>query len=94
MKSHAQQVAQRARQRSKGGREAARFYHSKAWRRLRLVILWTHPICQRCSKEPACDVHHVIERERRPDLQLDPDNLEALCKACHSRHTAQTTIKR
>lgn len=32
----------------------------------------------------ATQVHHIIPYEERPDLGLDPDNLEAICDRCHN----------
>lgn len=62
-----------------------RVYNSKRWRLTRRAVLDRHPICQRCKADLATDVHH------RTDLRNggDPygfDNLEALCRPCHSRH--------
>lgn len=53
-----------------------------------------HPICQgtlpggrKCRKQSK-DCDHIEPIELRPDLALDPKNLAALCKSCHSRKTA------
>ena len=32
----------------------------------------------------ATQVHHMIPYEVRPDMGLDPDNLEAICDRCHN----------
>ena len=66
----------------------ARFYASTRWRRLRVSFLAEHPLCEDCRKAgrltSAAHVHHVLERKDRPDLALDPSNLEALCPPCHN----------
>ncbi len=56
-----------------------------------------HPYCERqgkCGRLPASmrlatEVHHKQPVASRPDLRLDPANLEALCHACHSEITAR-----
>jgi hypothetical protein len=35
----------------------------------------------------ATEVDHIYRRWERPDLALEQDNLQALCKPCHSRKT-------
>lgn len=75
----------------KAREEANAFYSSKAWRVVRRMYLQDHPLCERCSQtlKPivAVDVHHKQDRRLRPDLALDTENLEALCKSCHSTET-------
>jgi 5-methylcytosine-specific restriction endonuclease McrA len=50
-----------------------------------------------CEKEGcrniATEVHHIKDRRFFPFLELDFNNLQSLCKTCHSAHTA-TGIKR
>jgi 5-methylcytosine-specific restriction endonuclease McrA len=69
--------------------EANRFYASAAWRRLRAFVLAGAPLCVDCQKRgritPATEVHHLEERRDRPDLALNSNNMEALCKVCHLR---------
>src|SRR5579864_1183035 len=64
-----------------------RFYASTPWRKLRAWFLVRNPLCADCLKAgrvtSAAHIHHVKERKERPDLALDPDNLEALCASCH-----------
>lgn len=74
------------------------FYTSPPWRRLRNLKLAEYPTCERCLDRgiviPAIEVHHVIEVDLRPDLALVYNNLESLCKTCHSRETASQGRKR
>lgn len=68
---------------------AKRFYHTQAWldcseayRRLRFRI------CEKCG-EPGNIVHHKIllteQNINDPNITLNFDNLELLCKHCHDR---------
>ena len=64
------------------------FYHSAAWRRTaRTFMLSRNCICERCGA-PAEIVHHVrhlnAQNVNDPDIALNPDNLQALCLACHN----------
>lgn len=40
----------------------------------------------------ANEVDHIISRRKRPDLVFDLDNLQPLCKACHSTKTRKEII--
>jgi 5-methylcytosine-specific restriction enzyme A len=69
-----------------------KFYSSAPWRKMRKWYLSQHPLCERCKDEdgklePATEVDHKIPLEQRPDLALDPKNLQSLCKPCHSAKT-------
>jgi len=52
------------------------------------VYLAEHPLCEDCEAKgqisAAVDVHHIRDRRDNPDLALDYDNLQALCKPCHN----------
>jgi 5-methylcytosine-specific restriction endonuclease McrA len=65
-----------------------RFYASTAWMKLRRYKLNVDPLCQECKQRslvvPATEVHHVKERREYPDLELDYDNLQSLCRDCHA----------
>ena len=66
----------------------AAFYRSAAWRRLsRVFLLSKNYICERCG-QPAEIAHHrrylTPRNINNPDISLNPDNLEALCMACHN----------
>lgn len=65
----------------------ARFYRSKRWHRCRDAFMQERNfVCERCGA-PASICHHrryLTERNYSdPDVSLNPDNLEALCMACH-----------
>ncbi len=69
--------------------EAKNFYSSTTWIRLRDAHRAEHPLCEPCLSRsrttPVDHVHHKIPRESRPDLALDPSNLESVCLPCHNR---------
>ena len=64
--------------------------YGAAWRKARAYQLRTEPLCRHCATigrvEPATEVDHVVPI-RRGGARLDPANLQALCKRCHSRKT-------
>ncbi|MGI6042125.1 MAG: HNH endonuclease [Candidatus Alectryocaccobium sp.] len=65
-----------------------RFYVSAEWRTLATAArVQQHNECQRCKARgyyKACEiVHHKRYVKKFPQLALDPDNLECLCKECH-----------
>ena len=64
------------------------FYHSRKWRQLSKLFLQSQNyICQRCG-QPAEIAHHreylTPANVNNPAVALNPDNLEALCMACHN----------
>lgn len=70
------------------GTSAERGYDS-VWRRLRRMHLLAHPLCVFCWAKgltvAATVADHIQTITDRPDLRLDPDNLQSLCKPCHDR---------
>lgn len=73
-------------------KERQEFYQSEDWKNMRTYKLSLMPFCERCLNTEkryvtATEVHHKEEIHKRPDLALDYNNLESLCKSCHSRHT-------
>ena len=64
------------------------FYNSRQWRQLsRAFLLSKNYICERCGA-PAEIAHHRkylnAANVTDPKISLNPDNLEALCLACHN----------
>lgn len=69
---------------------AQRGYNAR-WRKLRAWHVRRYPMCVTCEREgrctPAKEVHHRIPHKGDEALLLDVDNLESLCKSCHSKAT-------
>ena len=64
------------------------FYQTKIWNVVKnLKIKREHNECERCRKigkySPCEAVHHKKYLRRNPELALDINNLECLCKNCH-----------
>ena len=66
-------------------------HYDYRWRKLRTLYIAKNPLCAECEKAgrltPATEVHHIVAVA---DGGSDRDeNLQALCKSCHSRKTAK-----
>ena len=66
------------------------FYHTSAWRRLRVKALERdHYLCKNCLRNhritTATEVHHILPVDDHPELALVLDNLESLCWDCHEQ---------
>ena len=73
---------------------ARSFYSSKRWQECRNEYAKRrHYLCEDCLRrgiyKPGTIVHHKIEIDpvtiERPEIALNPDNLELLCRECHLR---------
>ena len=73
---------------------AKKFYSSKAWQDCRNEYAKRrHYLCEDCLRrgiyKPGEIVHHIVEIDpvtiERPEISLNPDNLELLCRDCHAR---------
>jgi 5-methylcytosine-specific restriction endonuclease McrA len=61
-------------------------YDSGHWRELRARVLREQPTCEVCGAS-ATDVDHIVAHaDGGTD---DRENLRALCKPCHKKHTAE-----
>ncbi len=62
------------------------------WRKIRALFLAAHPLCEMCRKAgrftEATEVHHILPLAHGGTH--DEENLMALCKACHSRISAES----
>lgn len=70
-------------------KKANPFYLTKEWKAKRQEILeLQHYECQECKRQgrvttiadSILDVDHIIPYKERPDLALDNDNLQVLCR--------------
>lgn len=76
---------------------AEQFYSSRAWKQTRAAYKKSvGGLCERCLKKglyhPAVIVHHKVyispENINNPEISLNFENLEALCRECHEdEHT-------
>lgn len=65
-----------------------KFYKSGQWQRLRYKVLSKSSMsCALCGarRSDGAELHvdHIEPRSLRPDLELDADNLQVLCKDCN-----------
>ena len=63
-------------------------YHTNTWRKLRVSILRSNPLCVRCKNAGVIKIASVIDhcipsREYKGDF-FDTDNLFPVCVKCHS----------
>ena len=67
-------------------------YSSKRWREFRITYLRANPLCKNFDecKNFATEIDHIKRVVRESDEHFyDLDNLQGLCKSCHSRKTAK-----
>lgn len=78
---------------------AKQFYSSKAWQSCRNEYAkMKHHLCENCLRQgiyrPGVIVHHVIEIDpitiEKPEIALNFDNLELLCRECHDKKHPRT----
>jgi len=66
-------------------------HYGRGWQKVRTAYLSKHPLCHECEKAgkltPGTEVHHIIP-VASGGTDRD-DNLQSLCKSCHSRITAK-----
>lgn len=67
--------------------ETEDFYSSQSWRKARYQALKNcSGKCMLCGSPPgkySLHVDHIKPRSQRPDLALDPKNLQVLCRDCN-----------
>jgi hypothetical protein len=65
-----------------------RFYNSQAWKEVRYFVLkrdGRRCVCCGATPEDLVKMHvdHIKPRSIRPDLEVDPNNLQVLCEDCN-----------
>ena len=69
------------------------WYRSKRWQDLRASVVRDQPFCRRCHAEGrrvlTVDVDHIQKHQGDPDRFWNRDNLQGLCKPCHTRKTVR-----
>lgn len=78
----------RKRRYAKNRPDYARWYTKPRWRKLRATMLAQYPKCRQCGR-PSSEVDHIIAHKGHYGLFYGKDNLQTLCKSCHSRKTAK-----
>lgn len=79
--------------RNRNNPEYVKFYHSREWRETRkLVLSRDYNTCVRCGA-PATMVDHIVTSKQSWEDRLNTDNLESLCKDCHSIKTRREWVK-
>lgn len=80
---------QRAREYDKSYRnkEASKFYHSRAWKKVRDLQLAQSPLCEWCGEIATIADHRIPISQG--GAKLDRSNLQSLCHACHNIKTAE-----
>jgi 5-methylcytosine-specific restriction enzyme A len=71
-------------------RKRDKFLDSQAWRDLRDAFVAANPYCESCYPQhlvAAEDVDHILPRRTHPEMALDWNNLQSLCKTCHLEKT-------
>ena len=67
------------------------FLDSKAWRDLSSAVARRSPLCAECLRRgrirQGTQRDHILSRRSRPDLALEPTNVENLCDCCHGMKT-------
>ena len=74
-------------------KEKHKLYASRDWQALRKLKLMEHPMCERCGKELATEVHHKVSFMSFPTPELRRENciyiglegLMSLCSECHHK---------
>jgi len=78
-------------------RHAKRHYGNARWERLRRVQLAKEPLCRHCFERgrlvQATHADHIIEISDGGAV-YDIDNLQSLCKSCHSAKTLKERARR
>ena len=72
-------------------------YRTKRWQRLRTKVLRDHPLCVMSGKVETCrvaavDVDHIKPHLGDKALFYAVENLQPMCRSCHSRKTAQELL--
>jgi len=81
--------AQRIHNRERRDDPINKMYETRAWEAFRLHVLNRNPLCQRIGTDgmqcryPATLIHHLISPRVDVNKFMDPQNVVALCAACH-----------
>jgi hypothetical protein len=69
------------------------FYNSSNWRNIRLMVFDMYGNkCLKCGNEDFLEVDHIKPRSLYPELELDINNLQILCKSCNIKKSNKNEI--
>jgi len=80
-------------------KDRAKIYNSRQWKLVRVEALVRDEfMCVMCrangTDTEAEEVDHILELQDRLDLAFELDNLQSLCKPCHSQKTRDEKQRR
>lgn len=62
------------------------FRKSKQYQQWRKAVLEKdNKICQNCSTTKYLEIHHILSVKNHPELKLEVNNGQILCKECHKK---------
>ena len=70
-------------------KEVNKWYGLSVWRKLRHMTLMRDPVCMMCQHAPATEADHIKPHRGDWNLFTDLNNTQGLCRACHSKKTAE-----
>lgn len=89
----AKHEAQVARQWDRQRGTARQRGYDARWNNLARRYIRQHPTCELCGEHPAKEVDHIIAL-RDGGQKYATYNMQALCRPCHRRKTAQEKTRR
>ena len=70
-----------------------KWYCSRRWSLLRIEVLRAQPFCVVCRAQGrrvlSQDVDHIVKHGGDPTVFWDRENLQGLCRPCHTRKTTR-----
>jgi 5-methylcytosine-specific restriction protein A len=88
---------QKASKARRAGKVTDPFYKTARWRKVRDRYLRRQPLCESCAARGITKQADMVDHRqeiRDGGPKLDPENLQALCWACHGRKTADARAAR
>lgn len=74
-------------------REDASFYQTFEWLRLRQEVINMYGAkCMKCGATNDIAVDHINPRSKYPELELDINNMQVLCRSCNSSKSNRIII--
>lgn len=69
-------------------RHSRKVTRGQRWKALRMAVIERDGFrCKACGARGKLEVDHIEPVRARPDLAWKPENLQALCPACHTKKT-------